>query len=440
MNSAPIRHFDQARQAALHVLEDLVRQQRVKRALLSPDIFARIRVALWFADAPSSDQRNELEGRLSAATGPFWGGLWIAAAQTSNADRALLESLWEEGAPHAVSVSIRINERHRSLSVWLRPLPGPPWPTDPEADAGGPPILSFYAFKGGAGRSTALAIFAAQRAHAGERVVVVDLDLAAPGVGVLLGDPAVAQAGVVDYWLEQPLLGEHLDLRDYYFRVSQPAVIGSGEILVFPAGNFDEGYLAKLARLDFAPPTEGKHPLETLLLHIRNELHPDWILLDARAGLSEATGFVFGGLAHLNLLFGGTSESNWRGLRLAVRRLGAERVRRNFPQAECLLIHSMAPANPQTARLAEAEFLRRAEKTFEEEYYLPDPDDPAEDSFWYLRDMESRDAPHVPVSLFYSERIAFFTRLEDLVDYGLAAEDYRKLGERITARFLRGST
>jgi hypothetical protein len=229
MNSAPIRHFDQARQAALHVLEDLVRQQRVERALLSPDIFARIRVALWFADAPSPDQRKELEGRLGAATGPFWGGLWIAAAQTSNADRALLESLWEEGAPHAASVSIRINERHRSLSVWLRPLPGPPWPTDPEADAGGPPILSFYAFKGGAGRSTALAIFAAQRAHAGERVVVVDLDLAAPGVGVLLGDPAVAQAGVVDYWLEQPLLGEHLDLRDYYFRVSQPAVIGSRE-------------------------------------------------------------------------------------------------------------------------------------------------------------------------------------------------------------------
>jgi hypothetical protein len=101
-----------------------------------PTFFARIRVALWFADAPSSDQRNELEGRLSAATGPFWGGLWIAAAQTSNADRALLESLWEEGAPHAASVSIRINERHRSLSVWLRPLPGPPWPTDPEADAG----------------------------------------------------------------------------------------------------------------------------------------------------------------------------------------------------------------------------------------------------------------------------------------------------------------
>jgi len=51
INSAPIRHFDQARQAALHALEDLVRQQQVERTLLSSDIFARIRVALWFADA-----------------------------------------------------------------------------------------------------------------------------------------------------------------------------------------------------------------------------------------------------------------------------------------------------------------------------------------------------------------------------------------------------
>jgi len=436
MSDSTIRHFDQARQAALDVLRDLADRSKVARALLSPDIFARIRVALWMAADPSPEQRAELERTLQVASGPFWGGLWLVTAKTPDAERELLEELWDEGAPCAEQANIRINERHRSLSVWLRPLPGPPWSADPRLAKSGPPIVSFYAFKGGVGRSTALAIFAAQRAHAGERVVVVDLDLAAPGVSTLLGGVETVQAGVVDYWLEQPLLGEALDLRDYYIRVSQPAVIGTGAIFVFPAGALDALYLPKLARLDFTPPSEGKHPLETLLLHIRDALAPDWILLDARAGLSEAAGFVLGGLAHLTVLFGGASDAHWRGLRLAVRRLGAARIQHGQPQDECLLVFGMAPANPEIARLAETEFLRQAEAAFEQDYYLPDSEEDA-DAFWYRRDMEDRDAPHKPVVLYYSEQVAFFRRLEDLVAYGLSAEDYRRLGERIADRFAR---
>ncbi len=435
MSASTIRHFDQARQAALDVLHDLADRSKVARALLSPDIFARIRVALWMPADQSPEQQAALEEMLAGRTGPFWGGLWLVTDETPAAERELLEALWAEGAPDAERPTIiRINERHRSLSVWLRPLPGPPWPADPRLAESGPPIVSFYAFKGGVGRSTALAIFAAQRAHAGERVVVVDLDLAAPGVSTLLGSAEVGQAGVVDYWLEQPLLGEALDLRDYYIRVSQPSLVGAGEIFVFPAGALDALYLPKLARLDFTPPSEGKHPLETLLLDIRDALAPDWILLDARAGLSEAAGFVLGGLAHLTVLFGGASDAHWRGLRLAVRRLGADRIQHGQPQDECLLVFGMAPANPEIARLAETEFLRQAEAAFEADYYLSDSEEDA-DAFWYRRDMEDRDAPHQPVVLYYSEQVAFFRRLEDLVAYGLSAADYRRLGERIADRF-----
>ncbi len=431
MNDMPIRHFDQARKQVLQTLETLLQRESIERAVFSPDIFARIRVVLWYA--PSAEPSSDIEGRLAAAAGPFWGGLWVAANGETTADRQMLDALWEEGVSYDADNTIRVNERHRSLSVWLKHPPTPPWEVD--RTAASPPIVSFYAFKGGTGRSTALAIFAAQRAQVGERVVVVDLDLSAPGVGILLSESAAVQFGVVDYWLEQPLVGQSLDLRDYYYRVGNPDVIGTGAILVFPAGRLDASYPVKLSRLDFTPPTEGKHPLETLLLQIRAQLRPDWILLDARAGISEAAGFALGGLAHLNLLFGGTSDASWAGLRLAVRRLGAARAERNLPQEDCLLIHSMVPANPQTAALARREFLRRAVEIFEQEYYLPDPDDPDEDTFWYLRDMDSRDAPHVPVSLLYSEQIAFFTNLVELTRYGLQAQDYRELERRIVARF-----
>jgi cellulose biosynthesis protein BcsQ len=438
MSNMPIRHFDEARRNVLQWLEELVLQPSIERALLSPDIFARIRVALWVSGEFTATQQNALAADLAQAAGPFWGGLWVNSIETSNADRAVFDELWEEGARH--SDKIRVNERHRSLSVWLRHPLAPPWSADAEPPEG-PPIVSFYAFKGGVGRSTALAIFAAQRAQAGERVVVIDLDLAAPGLGPLLTEPDAVQYGIVDYWLERPLLKEDVDLRDYYTRVSSPAIIGEGAIFVFPAGRFDETYLLKLARLDFTPSAGAEHPLTTLLRQIRadDELRPDWILLDARAGLSESAGFALGGLAHLNILFGNTSTASWSGLRQAIRRLGAERALRELPQEQCLLVQSMVPANPQIANLAQNDFRRNAQLTFEQEYYLPDPDDPEEDSQWYLRDMDSRDAPHVPVSLFYSEQIAFFVYLQDLIKYGLKADDYRELGARIINRFPRSA-
>jgi len=51
MNDMPVRHFDQARQQVLQALENLVEQEPIARAVLSPDIFARIRVILWHEQA-----------------------------------------------------------------------------------------------------------------------------------------------------------------------------------------------------------------------------------------------------------------------------------------------------------------------------------------------------------------------------------------------------
>ncbi|RME74049.1 MAG: hypothetical protein D6784_10810 [Chloroflexi bacterium] len=440
MNNLPVYHFDQAWQNSLAILQKLTSNSGITRSLLSPDIFARIRVAVWSQLELSNVKINNLEMQFTAACGPFWGGLWVIGPGTAPADSEIAEQLWQEGVPLNPDDTIRINERYRNLTVWLKHPLRPPWEADMEAF---PPIVSFYAFKGGTGRSTALAIFAAHRAQAGkgQRVVIIDLDLAAPGISFLLAnektDIDVIQYGVVDYWLEQPLIAHALDLREYYFPVIQPDITGAGEILVFPSGRFDDQYLSKLARLDFVPPVDGedRHPLKVLLEQIRQQLQPDWILLDARAGISEVAGFALGGLAHLNVIFGNATKSSWRGLRQVIRRLGAARVRQNLPQEDCLLVYGMAPANPAVMEIAQEEFMRQAEAVFEQEYYLSDPENPDEDKFWYLRDMENLDAPHIPVILSYSEQIAFFTRLEQLIRYGLESTEYQRLDERITARF-----
>jgi hypothetical protein len=197
----------------------------------------------------------------------------------------------------------------------------------------------------------------------------------------------------------------------------------------------DSDYVASLARLDLEPPRAGgSHPLLRLLQHVRDELHPDWILLDCRAGLSEASGFALSGLAHLTVLLGTTSDQSWAGLRLVLSRLGADRVRKSKPQSECLIVQAMVSDDPSTGQAAKEQFSARAAEEFEHFYYAEDPSDPEEDAYWYVRDMDTDDAPHVPVALSYRSRLAFLRSIEDAVEVFQEAE-YRALEVRISSRF-----
>jgi hypothetical protein len=445
MRVTPIKHFDEAYESALDALRVLVQEEIIQRAVLIPDLYARIRVIVWPLDKVqvTDEVHKQVAERLAAAAGLFWSGdVWLAPGET-RADREMFEGTWEEST--SVTPEIHLDERYRSMGVWLRLPLEPPWQTDDSAEEYGSPIVTFYSFRGGVGRTTALAAFALQRANRGERVAVVDLDLEAPGLDALLSteEGISARWGVVDYLLEQPLLN-NVDLRDYY-HLANPRLTGAGQVFVIPAGHFDMHYLPKLARVDFSPPPESApggctepHPLECLLRHLRDEFRPHWVLLDSRTGLSEVAGFVLGGFAHLNVLFGTTAESSWQGLHYAVQRLGAERVQRGILQAECLLVQAMVSDNPEVARVAENAFDLRAEDEFREFYYAEDPEDaqaPEEDRFWYIRDMESRDAPHVPIPLYYTQRLAFFTSTERVKDILLTSPDYLRLGERIASRF-----
>jgi cellulose biosynthesis protein BcsQ len=431
-----ISHLDEGRSNSITLLTRMIEEEPdIERAVLIEDIFGMFRVVLWCVKDCRADLQTRIDAEFFQAAGPFWSReIWIGPGK-AKADQMIFDRAWNEG--YELAPKLRFNERHRAKGGWIHAPIDPPWPIA-EGEEQSPPIVSFYSFKGGIGRTTALAGFAIQQARAGQRVVVVDLDLDAPGVGALLnpgeGVPG-ARWGAVDYILEQPVL-KKVDLRDYYHVYAREDVTGAGEILVVPAGQIDENYLGKIARIDLEPPPTGEeHPLQHLLRQIREEAKPQWILLDLRAGLSEVAGFALGGLAHLNILFGTTSEQSWQGLDLVIDRIGADRVRRNQMQGECLIVQGMTPANPATAKLSEEQFEIRIREEFTQRYYSRDPADPEEDRFWYIRDMESQDAPHVPIHIRYSESLAFFTSLEDVADVLIQSDDYKKLFQRILSRF-----
>ncbi|MGO8679125.1 MAG: hypothetical protein ACLQVX_25065 [Limisphaerales bacterium] len=465
------KHHDEARTDAVMALMGWLRNSPDSRAVFIDDLYGKCRLILWPGRVTSDEMVDTLKGIVAEAAGSYWSGqAWVVTARTSTLDRQVYEGAWEEGRAHPEEPRLRIVDRVRNRLAWFGELADPPWEARGGAERKGPPIVVFYSFKGGVGRTTALASFAIQRARAGERVAVIDGDLDAPGIGPFFAveEPGLrdsqpapgenmtsvegggetdkgqsraaagggARWGVVDYLLEGPSAG-NAELSDYYHSVrNEPLIPGNGEILVFAAGLIDENYLAKLARLDFDPARKGSiTPWGRLLQRIRQELSPDWILMDSRAGLDEPAGLLLGGLAHLHVLLGTSSEQSWQGIRLILDRIGSGRVLRGKPQADCVLVQAMIPEFHDAAVDAQAAFLARAENEFEAHYYAEDPEDPEDDSMWFIRDMPGKDAPHQPVCLSYKQNLAHFRRLENVAPE-LLGEQYRRLAERIASRFV----
>lgn len=92
---------------------------------------------------------------------------------------------------------------------------------------------------------------------------------------------------------------------------------------------------------------------------------------------------------------------------------GAERVRKNEPQLDCQLVQAMVTENLKAAKIAKADFADRA-KDEASNYYAEDPDDPDEDSKWYVRDLDDESAPHVPVAISYQPWLAHFDDIDEI--------------------------
>ena len=223
-------------------------------------------------------------------------------------------------------------DRRLSKDAWLHAPFEPPWPLNDHT----PPVISFYSFKGGVGRTTAVAAVAINAARSGKQVLVLDFDLEAPGVGSILASPGAPapSLGVVDYLLERPIVpGDALDIAEFYQAFSEPLVIKDGvPIHVVAAGKLDNWYLEKLAsRLRVSVFLSRRDectsvPLHHLLTSLRAKLKPDMILVDSRAGFHDLGGLSVSGIAHLQVLFGLNSRQSWEGMSLVVSHLGKEMV------------------------------------------------------------------------------------------------------------------
>lgn len=422
-----MQHLDEAHERAEERLAGwLLGKSAEWSALLVADVLGQVRVILWCPDESWESGCREINERLGEAAGDYWSRSVLRGRGQGHPDEDWQRRAWSSGRQHGQTGRLRTLNTGLSKAAWFDAPTEPPWTL---GEGGAPAIVLFYSFVGGAGRSTALAIAALNLAAAGERVVVLDADLDGAGVGTLLAgcDGAVARYGIADYLLEQRLLGDAAGIPtdDYYHRHSGGGLAEAGDILVFPAGHIGQGYVGKVARINYGATAEGaEHPFVVLLRRVRRDLTPSWILVDSGAGLDEMAGLLTGGLCHVHVLLGTLAGASWRGLGLVVDRLGSERVRRGALQAECVLVASMVPRSEETR------FRDEARGVFSR-YYYAGRDIPG--AFWKLGDLEARDAPHVPIVLPYEDRLATCPSFADVTDWIRRDGPYMQLRERLGA-------
>jgi MinD-like ATPase involved in chromosome partitioning or flagellar assembly len=191
------------------------------------------------------------------------------------------------------------------------------------APASTPRVVAFFSFKGGVGRTTTLACVAARIAARPQRVLAIDLDLEAPGVGSFFGSKA--SIGVVDYLLSHIATGEVGD-------VDPEPVNGVDNLWVLSAGRLGPTYLEKLARLDFlvggsgAKGSPAEDALRALIATAAAIVKPDVVLLDSRAGLHDIGGLALHRLSHMDVLVARANRQAYAGMQIVL-----EAMRRMHP-------------------------------------------------------------------------------------------------------------
>ena len=416
-----MKHFGEARRDAATVAQDPMLLQRCERLCLLWDVRGRLRLLVKPASGNDANQLGaDLAARMQAAADHFWSGeTWIWLDSSTPAEKQLYEQAWRQAEPLPKeaedSARSRMLDRHLSKQTWFGEPRKPPWLLLEQTA----PVLSFFSFKGGVGRTTALVSVALQLARAGRRVCVIDLDLEAPGVGTLLASAqGTAAYGVLDFLLEGSVIApDKLDLGDFLHVYEDAQAIGNGPpIEVVPAGKLDEDYLEKLARIDYQAllsPTSDESALHALLRRLRKERAFDYVLMDSRAGLHDIGGLALNGIAHLDVIFALDSEQSWQGLPIIIDHLGRRRVLRGLQQQDCVLVYAMAPpaTSPERQERVERFRARAYDDLFVNLFYDAEPQGgwptPRPEDVWPVPPMDDEDEPHyaLPVGVKFELQV-----------------------------------
>ena len=421
--------FDSSLPIFLQAIISSLGEGSLARGLIVRDTSGRLRF-LSAATSPTDEVREELRERLCSALGGYARKDGAIAFGDEPGVRTLLKDpaiLPMRSGPF----EYRLLDRRIVGSAWLdRPLTG----------SLGPVRIVFASLKGGVGRSTALAITASDLSRRSKNVLVIDLDLEAPGIGdMLLPEERLPNFGTLDYLVENGLAPiSEASLSDFIGTSPLTSPTG-GRVDVLPAFgrqalNNPANTLAKISRAVLEDIDENgellsvSKQINAMIARMTQRESYDVVLIDTRAGLAEITAPAVLGLGATVLLFGTAQQQTIHGYEalFAGLKLLADRDSAAGSSADWRFLFKAVYAKYGNNRDLAARYRDDLYDLFAENLY--DEDDALQvdpDAFSF--DIDDETAPHWPLVIPFSQNLIDF---EPVLTPNQLTEDFYELTYR----------
>jgi len=221
--------------------------------------------------------------------------------------------------------------------------------------------VTFYSYKGGVGRTLALANVADRLSARGKRVFLLDFDLEAPGLDAYFPKVNQATPGIVEYVSRYADTGVVPPLKDYVTEVHPRDGQDAGEIFLMRSGLRDSEYQRLLAHMnwkDFYANRHGFLFVENLKGAIESDYSPDYLLVDSRTGLTDTSGICTLQLPDAVVFLFGLNNQNIEGTAQIYKSVISNKLNK---QIDTLLIASPVPEVPDFVELKEQRLAKAKE-------------------------------------------------------------------------------
>lgn len=401
-------HFDDVKPLVLNFIKGYG-NKNFKYYILR-DVFGKISIYLLGEEVPADFQE-----KLVSVIGKNWSG----TVRTIENENPLFKEI--ENSIEKVSDNIFYGERPLVKKIWGNVT------EVRNRHHGCSKVVTFYSYKGGVGRTTALVLAALSLVREGKKVITVDFDLEAPGLGTLLNIEEGFKKpdyGVVDFLVEYDNCKELIDIDDYVYPITSKQLTGlsGGELLVMQAANLESGsqeeYYNKLSRIDFNMPkfSYNDNPIERLISLLEDKYHPDFIFMDSRAGIHDIGGLMLLRYSDevVPIFYG--NEQNMIGLRFVLPKL----IRSDI---SFYLVNSPMPVAEEEAEEELNVYLKNSLECLEKSGYFDD-----------IPDLYDESSMHYPLNVKYNvltTNINSDSRLVQLLDSDGTENTYYKLAHSL---------